>query len=135
MSRSDLQKELLGKGGYAIMGTDRNKRAVGTAYEQKAADYLISAGYQLIEKNYRCRTGEIDLIARDGGYLVFVEVKYRTDLSAGCGAEAVNLKKQNRIRNAAKCYLFEHKLKWDQPCRFDIVSFTAGERTLIKNAF
>ena len=49
----------------------------GHYYEQEAADYLISCGYQILEANYRCRHAEIDLIAMDGDYLVFVEVKYR----------------------------------------------------------
>ena len=54
-----------------------NRRRTGTAYEIMAADYLKTQGYQIIKQNYRCRLGEIDLIARDGPYLVFVEVKYR----------------------------------------------------------
>ena len=60
-----------------------NKRKTGTEYEELAARWLIEKGYEILEKNYRCRIGEIDLIARDGRYLVFVEVKYRSDEKAG----------------------------------------------------
>ena len=54
-----------------------NKRQVGTQYESMAVQYLTEAGYHILERNFRCRTGEIDIIAKDGAYLVFVEVKYR----------------------------------------------------------
>ena len=57
----------------------QNNRSVGAVYEQAAGYYLEQNGYELIEYNYRCRDGEIDIIARDGEYLVFCEVKYRTD--------------------------------------------------------
>lgn len=112
-----------------------NKRTVGTKYEQKAADYLALAGYRLIEKNYRCRVGEIDLIAVQGSYLVFVEVKYRSDTKAGYGYEAVDWRKQKKIRRTALWYLTEKKIPASQPCRFDVVSFNAEEITLIQDAF
>lgn len=70
----------------------------GHYYEQKAADYLISCGYQILEANYRCRYAEIDLIAMDGDYLVFVEVKYRRSDRVQAPSEAVNRKKQQHIR-------------------------------------
>ncbi len=56
----------------------QNKRQTGAAYEEQAARFLLEQGYQILERNYRCRQGEIDVIARDGSYLVFVEVKYRS---------------------------------------------------------
>ena len=55
-----------------------NKRQLGTVYEQKAAAYLQQQGYEILECNFRCRIGEIDIIAREGEYLCFVEVKYRS---------------------------------------------------------
>ena len=61
----------------------QNKRMEGSRYEQLAARYLEQKGMDVLELNYRCRTGEIDIIARDGGYLVFVEVKYRKTKRAG----------------------------------------------------
>lgn len=112
-----------------------NKRAIGTEYEQKAAAYLEQQGYQILERNYRCRIGEIDLIAQDGRYLVFVEVKYRSDKRAGYGYEAVDYRKQQRIIRTAQWYLAEKKTLWERPCRFDVLSFLREEVTLIKDAF
>ena len=74
-----------------------NKRQVGGIYEQKAADYLSRQGFRIIEHNFYSRFGEIDLIAKDGKYLVFIEVKYRRDSACGTPLEAVTLKKQKRI--------------------------------------
>ena len=68
----------------------KNTRSTGSCYERKAADYLKQQGLFILRYNYRCRFGEIDLIARDGEYLVFVEVKYRKDNSSGYSLAAVN---------------------------------------------
>ncbi len=67
-----------------------NKREVGGFYEEAAALFLSKKGVRILERNYRCRQGEIDLIGLDGEYLVFFEVKYRKDEEAGLPAEAVN---------------------------------------------
>lgn len=112
-----------------------NKRAEGTAYENRAAQYLEAHGYQILAHNYRCKQGEIDLIAKDGDYLVFVEVKYRKDARSGYGAEAVNRQKQRRIINSARWYLAQQGLGESVPCRFDVVSFCGEEITLIQDAF
>ena len=66
-----------------------NKREVGAAYEEAAAVFLEKNGVRILERNFRCRQGEIDLIGRDGEYLVFFEVKYRKNADAGLPAEAV----------------------------------------------
>jgi putative endonuclease len=107
----------------------------GTCYEAQAAAYLESCGYHVMQRNYRCRAGEIDLIARQAGYLVFVEVKYRSDASCGFGMEAVDYHKQRRIIRAARWYLAAHGYADTQPCRFDVVSFLGKEITLITDAF
>ena len=70
-----------------------NQREKGAYWEQKAGAYLESIGYEILEYNFRCRMGEIDIIARDGDYLVFCEVKYRAGTGKGYPAEAVDLKK------------------------------------------
>ena len=62
---------------------ERNKRKIGGQYEDLAAAYLREQGYEILERNYRDRLGEIDVIAREAGYLVFVEVKYRKDQRSG----------------------------------------------------
>jgi putative endonuclease len=112
-----------------------NKRSVGTRYEEKAVQYLTQHGYQILERNYRCKLGEIDLIAREQDYLVFLEVKYRSDLRAGYGYEAVDFRKQQRIIRSALWYLNQHGIPENQPCRFDVLSFLGEEATLIRNAF
>lgn len=112
-----------------------NKRKVGAAYEKMAAAYLKGQGYQILECNYRCRMGEIDLVARDGRYLVFAEVKYRSDVSCGNALEAVHAKKQATIRRVAQFYLVAHHLPEDTPCRFDVLGITGNQMLLVKDAF
>ncbi len=112
-----------------------NKRKIGAEYEKLAAEYLEKEGYRILEYNYRCRTGEIDLIAREGKYLVFLEVKYRSGTSMGNALEAVNYRKQSVIRKVAQHYLMMHHFPEDQPCRFDVVGITGNELTLIRDGF
>lgn len=107
----------------------------GHYYEQEAADYLMSCGYQILEMNYRCRHAEIDLIAMDGDYLVFVEVKYRASDRLQAPAEAVDRKKQHQISLAARQYLLGHRIDEEQLCRFDVVAFLKGQPVLYKDAF
>ena len=111
-----------------------NKRKVGADKETLAAAFLEKQGVTILERNYRNRSGEIDLIGRDGEYLVFCEVKYRTDASTGHPAEAVDARKQRRISRCALYYLMRHGLA-DQACRFDVVSFEGETVTLYPNAF
>ena len=77
-----------------------NKRKTGSRYEEQAAAFLEKQGLLVIEKNFRCKSGEIDLIARDGRYLVFVEVKYRSSGSNGYAAAAVDGEQIQWIKNA-----------------------------------
>ena len=114
---------------------EMNRRKTGSRYEQKAVDYLERRGITILERNYRCRSGEIDVIAEDERYLVFVEVKYRRDTKKGDPAEAVGFYKQRRIRNAAEYYLYCHQNRTYVPCRFDVVSILGEEIRWIKNAF
>ena len=111
-----------------------NKRKTGTKYEQAAAEYLQDLGYEIIESNYRCHGGEVDLIAKDGEYLVFCEVKYRSDSEAGHALEAVDLRKQRTIVRCAQFYLMEHGLD-EQSIRFDVVGIQKKDIMLIKDAF
>lgn len=112
-----------------------NNREVGTSFEQKAADFLIEHGYRLLERNFRCKLGEIDLIARDGEYLCFIEVKYRSSAIKGFPAEAINYNKIRRITRTAQFYLLSHKNSLNTPCRFDAVVILGNDISLIKNAF
>lgn len=112
-----------------------NKRMLGSAYEQRAADYLAGQGLKILERNYRCRQGEIDLVAGDGSYLVFVEVKYRRDESKGDPAEAVGFRKQQRIRAAARYYLYQNRYGEETTCRFDVIAILDQEIRWIRDAF
>lgn len=112
-----------------------NKRKTGTVYEAIAADYLRSQGYEILKQNYRCKLGEIDLIARDERYLVFIEVKYRTTGEKGAAVAAVDYRKQRIISRVAAFYMVKHRLPEDTPCRFDVVAIDGGKITLYKNAF
>lgn len=112
-----------------------NKRTVGSRYEEEAAAFLQEQGFQILEKNYRDRYGEIDIIAREGRYLVFVEVKYRSSLKNGYPEEAVDYRKQAKIRHAAQYYLYEKHVGEGVPCRFDVVSIRGKEIRLIRDAF
>ena len=112
-----------------------NKRETGSRYESMAAAFLEQQGFQILERNYRDRRGEIDLIAKDANCLVFVEVKYRKDARNGYQEEAVGYDKQQRIRHTAEYYLYRHGLGENTVCRFDVVSILGTEIRLIRDAF
>ncbi len=112
-----------------------NKRQVGSVYEQKAVEYLRKSGYSILECNFHNRLGEIDIIARDGAYLCFMEVKYRTSSRYGSPLEAVNYRKQKQIRKVAQYYMMCHGLNEWTPCRFDVIAFEGEQMTHIENAF
>ncbi|NCB91104.1 MAG: YraN family protein [Clostridia bacterium] len=112
-----------------------NKREVGAWQEQRVCEYLMEAGYKILEHNYRCRLGEIDIIARHKGYLVFVEVKYRKNEAEGTPEEAVNLRKQRKISKVAAWYMNEKGLDIYTPVRFDVAAATPEEIRIHENAF
>lgn len=112
-----------------------NKRTIGTEYEQKAVEYLKNRGYFILERNFRCKTGEIDLIARYKKYLVFIEVKYRSSSAKGLPEEAVTQSKMRTISRVADYYRLRHGYGEDTPCRFDVVAVLGQEIKLYENAF
>lgn len=120
-----------------MLSENKNRRQTGARYENLAAEYLKSHGLSVIEKNFHCRQGEIDLIARDGEYLVFVEVKYRQRKENGISLEAVDRRKQKMICKAARYYLACVVGNMDVSCRFDVVGIDGKEESVswIKNAF
>ncbi|SHO51054.1 YraN family protein [Desulfopila aestuarii] len=117
-----------------------DKRSVlGKAGETLAAEHLRQSGYTILERNYRSRSGEIDIIARQGKTLVFAEVKTRKSASFGSPSAAVTLKKQAQISRVAQEYLARENL-FDKPARFDVVAVFAPdgrkpEIEIITNAF
>ena len=112
-----------------------NKRDLGTQYEQLACAYLEEEGLRVIETNYRTRLGEIDIIARDGEELVFIEVKYRKDRSFGGAEHAIPRKKQLTIIRVANMYIRMHRLPQNSFYRFDAVLIDGEEIQHIKNAW
>ncbi len=122
----------------------KNKRTAGAVGEKMAEEYLLDNNYVIIAKNFRYkRLGEIDIIARDNGYVCFVEVKTRSTLEYGLPIEAVSFRKQENIRKLASIFICKNKLH-NANIRFDVVEvyvrkekdFMNVEKiNLIKNAF
>ena len=109
----------------------------GKHAEEQARAHLEQRGLRLLERNYRCKQGEIDLIMRDGEALVFIEVRYRKSAAFGSAVETVTAQKQNRLLATARHYLQASRVT--APCRFDVVGIT-GQTTearieWIKDAF
>ena len=121
-------------GGQETLGNQRK----GNRGEDVALRYLLSRGFQLVERNYRTRYGEVDLVLRQAGTLVFVEVKWRSNLDYGSPVEAVDQRKQQAIRSMAEQYLAEKEPDFEE-IRFDVVGILGGtghtEIEYVKDAF
>src|SRR5262245_12058550 len=106
----------------------------GTSNETRAVDLLIGRGYRIVERNFRCKVGELDIVARDRGVLVFVEVRSRADHQHGHALEMVGRTKQRRVSRVAQCYL-----AYRRPCfeeaRFDVVAITGDQIELVQDAW
>ncbi len=111
-----------------------NSTSAGKTGEDCAAQFLQAAGYRILQRNYRTRTGEIDLIASDGKTLIFAEVKTRSYEAFGGPLCAVTPAKQKRIGQTALQYVQEKGLKFDS-IRFDVLCVLPGKIEHIKNAF
>ena len=104
-----------------------NRQTIGLWGEDRAAELLVSKGYEIAARRFRVREGEIDLVASGHGYLCFVEVKLRKDETMGQAREYVTLSKQKKVRTAAMRYLMAHPTEL-QP-RFDVVEIYAPQGT------
>ena len=131
------ERQLMSGAGDAAQGKGKreNLRNLGTLQERRAGDFLLQKGYHICEYNFRCRQGEIDIVATEGDTLVFVEVKYRADLRHGSPFEAVNTRKQRIICQCADFYRVRYGISPDRSCRFDVVGICGEEIVLIRNAF
>ena len=110
------------------MPADReNRREIGAYYESLALSYLEGQGAEPVERNFRCRQGEIDLIYRHEGYLVFAEVKFRTNEHMGDPLEAVDRRKQRTISRVCDRYRFTRHLPEDTPIRFDVIGIESTQ--------
>ena len=102
-------------------------QARGRAAEEAALRFLESRGCALVERNYRCRLGEIDLVMRDGGSLVFVEVRARDSDAYGGAAASIDFRKQRRLAAAARHFLMTHPRTAALPARFDVVAISGSD--------
>ncbi|HKU14291.1 MAG TPA: YraN family protein [Steroidobacteraceae bacterium] len=117
---------------------DRLRKEAGRAGEAAALAYLQRAGLQLLLRNFRCKSGEIDLVMLDGTTLALVEVRYRSSEQFGGAAASVTWRKQHRLIHAAEYLLLAHSELRRYPARFDVVAIsTAPQYTIdwIKGAF
>ncbi len=107
---------------------------LGAAAEARAARYLVRHGYELVERNYRCRTGELDIIAREGDVLAFVEVRSRASARYGHALAAISPAKQRQVARVAAFYLAFRRPQLAR-CRFDVVALTGDEILLVRDAW
>lgn len=112
-----------------------NKRKIGADSENDAVKYLSEQGVKILERNFRNRTGEIDVIGKDGEYTVFFEVKYRKDDKKGNPAQAVNFPKRKNICRVADYYRMTHGIGEFSPVRYDVISICGDKIDWYKNAF
>jgi putative endonuclease len=112
----------------------RARQAIGKMGEDLACRELERRGYAVLARRYRCRGGEIDIVARDGPTLVFVEVKARWSEAFGPGAEAVTALKRRRLVRLAAEYVVRHRLG-EVPCRFDVVSIWLADGRAVVEVF
>jgi putative endonuclease len=120
------------------VAVSEQRRTVGKAGEEAAVQYLLQRGYQILQRNYRCRFGEIDLIARDGRTLAFIEVKTRRSQRFGPAASAVTIEKQRHLIKTSQMYMAQMNKAYEL-CRFDVVAIEMDAHglhiELIKDAF
>ncbi len=110
-----------------------DRREKGAQSEEAAARYLTQQGYRILQRNFRWKGGEIDIIAQRNGLLVFVEVRARSYSAFGFAAETINSSKKEKIKRTALLYLQKRRL--DCPARFDVITFDGDKLEHIENAF
>jgi putative endonuclease len=111
-----------------------NTVEIGASAELVATRLLVDRGYRVVEHNFRCKIGELDIVARDGDVLVFVEVRSRANAAHGHAAEMVGTRKQRQVARVAALYLGVRDPVYDE-VRFDVVAITGDEATLIQDAW
>lgn len=118
-----------------MSGGFMNKRKMGYDYETLACEYLSGRGIVILERNFRCSYGEIDIIGSDGEFLVFFEVKARLKKTAGTGAEAVTPSKQRKICRVADYYRIKHGIGDFSPIRYDCIAIDNDQIVWYQAAF
>lgn len=117
-----------------IYGDSRSTVEVGATSEDRAVDHLVRQGYRIVERNYRCKVGELDVVARDGSVLVFVEVRSRRNADYGSALEAVGWNKRRKVSRVAMAYLAQRRPRFDE-ARFDVIAITGDELLHIRDAW
>ena len=112
----------------------KTNKDLGDYGEKLAVKFLKKHNYKILETNYKVEHGEVDIIARDGDFIVFVEVKFRSKKLYGLPCEAVDWHKQQKIKAVAMRYLARHPMENDL-IRFDVVQIVGDEIELFKSAF
>jgi putative endonuclease len=125
-----LLRNFLKKVKLCLSPQDKDKKELGRVGENTAARFLIRRGYSILERNWRVRGGEVDIIVAKDSTLVFVEVKSRTSTEYGTGEEAITYTKRKRLIKAAKVYLRYRGKEYN--CRFDVISILFDERGKVK---
>lgn len=95
----------------------------GYSFEERAAQWVQAQGWQILQRNYRCKLGEVDIIAEDNGQLVFIEVRSRSNRRFASAAASVDWRKQQRLLRTASLYLRNAGPRQNFPCRFDVIAF------------
>ena len=108
------------------------RHELGKTGEEIGTQYLINNGYKLIIRNFRCRQGEIDIIAKDKDEIVFIEVKTRRNTNYGYPIDAVDKRKQKHILNASKYYIYKNKLE-KRKIRFDVIEIYKKDKFYINH--
>ena len=108
------------------------RHELGKTGEEIGTQYLINNGYKLIIRNFRCRQGEIDIIAKDKDEIVFIEVKTRRNTNYGYPIDAVDKRKQKHIFNASKYYIYKNKLE-KRKIRFDVIEVYKKDKFYINH--
>lgn len=125
----------MNRGSFESRTEQMNKRQIGADKEQLARRYLEAEGYEILAINYRCRQGELDIVARDGAELVFIEVKYRKNADCGGSMYAISTQKKRNISYCARYYIYKEGIHPDEPMRFDVIAMDGDKLTHVKNAF
>lgn len=116
-------------------GKRDDRRSIGVYGEAQAVDYLLRQGYEILGRNWRCRSGELDIIAKLDGTIVIVEVRTRRASGRfGTAAESVDYRKQHRVRSIAEVFLSVNKLH-GCPVRFDVIAITLAQTGMLPASY
>ncbi len=115
--------------------SSKNRHSIGMEHETEAVKFLESHGFRILERNFRSRFGEIDIVCKENEYIVFSEVKYRSTEVSGAPQEAVTYPKMRNISKTALYFLKKNGYGVDCPVRFDVIVVTPAGCEIIRDAF